>query len=86
MPPDVKYAARIGARVSARVTLQLAPGKFPEPQQRALNDLAKQTADALLALLDNVTITNLDPMATLPQTVTTVNQILVALRNLGLKL
>jgi len=65
--------------------LQIAPSKFPEPQQRAINDVAKQAADALPALLDNVTIADLAGGATLPQAVTKINQILSALRNLGLK-
>lgn len=71
--------------MSARVTFQIAPGKFPEPQQRALNDVTKQIADAFPTLLDNVFITELSSTATLPQAVAKINQIVIALQKLGLK-
>lgn len=65
--------------------VQIAPGNFPEPQQRALNDALNSLLAADRTLLDNFTINNLGGSSTLGDTMATVNAILTVLRALGLR-
>lgn len=76
MPATVEYAARVGTCIVA----QIAPGKFAEPQQRALNDALNRLPSELLS---DSRIGDLPDTASMLDAFERVQEIIAALRKLG---